>query len=163
MSEGNADYVDMGKPGYVYLVQMERSSYYKIGRSVDVPRRMSDFGILLPFPHRLVFARRVPHAPYAEESLHRKFEAFRTNGEWFKLTHYEIQWADLWLQFVQCVDSIERFRKVFDEDPVYIDSLYRYARIFAAMSRRHSRRLENLCAHLRQKPITVPVISEAVS
>lgn len=83
--------------GFVYVVQMEESELYKIGRTVNLPRRMSEFGILLPFPYKLVTARRVGDARTTESHLHSHFSNSRLNGEWFRLTAEDLQIINLWL------------------------------------------------------------------
>ena len=55
------------------------SVWCKIGKSLDIARRLQDFN--LPGPMRLV-----GHLPSmdAERELHERFRALRTNGEWFR-------------------------------------------------------------------------------
>lgn len=132
------------KQGFIYVVQMEGHDLYKIGRSVNVPRRMSEFGVQLPFKHRLLFAHRIPDAVGQETWLHRDFGRYRANGEWFKLIpeHVEvIRWRLLLVQVNALIGDIqERFA---DED-LYASRLERYAILFTRLSRRLERRLRGL-------------------
>lgn len=127
-------------PGFVYVVQMEGSPMFKIGRSVDVPRRMSEFGLLLPFPYRLLFARRVPCALRAETFLHSYFSSERSNGEWFRLREVDVKWAHLWLLYIQNSETIHSLGKRFCEEPFYPELLAKYGRVFTLLARRNQRR-----------------------
>jgi hypothetical protein len=75
--------------GYVYIIEAE-DGFYKIGRSKNVPRRMSEFGVLLPSPVKPVYAFKMSDAPWAEKAMHQAFANQRANGEWFKLSHRHI-------------------------------------------------------------------------
>lgn len=71
------------RPGYVYLVA--GNDHFKIGRSKNLPARMSSFGLHLPFPVKLIHAIPAYDCVWAEAILHDVFSLYRVNGEWFKL------------------------------------------------------------------------------
>lgn len=70
--------------GFVYVLESSES-YYKIGKSKDVGRRIKQLGIQLPFKLTLAYAFYTPACSKIEELLHQGFSAKRLNGEWFNL------------------------------------------------------------------------------
>lgn len=72
------------EPGFVYAIHAVGSNYYKIGKSVNPDRRLLQIAPQMPFRTRFV---RVWHSYFmsmAETYLHRTYERYRTNGEWFE-------------------------------------------------------------------------------
>lgn len=65
----------------VYFVQDEHG-YVKIGWTVNVAARLS--GLQVGSPHSLFLIRVIDGGPATEAWLHRRFEAFRVRGEWFR-------------------------------------------------------------------------------
>lgn len=128
--------------GFIYVVQMEGHPLYKIGRSSNVPRRMSEIGIQLPFPYQLCFAHRVPNSHFTESDLHDDFSWARLNGEWFRLTLSALTIIEAKLLVIQVQDLVDRI--VSAMDPVEMTSteeLARYGRLFLSLSKRLDRRL----------------------
>lgn len=80
---------DEDRPGYVYVVKAA-SGEYKIGHTNSIPRRLSDFGLQLPFPVELVFAIPADDRYSLERHLHERFADLRMHGEWFNLTDADI-------------------------------------------------------------------------
>ena len=127
---------------FVYLVRMETQPIYKIGYSTSVPRRMSQFGVLLPFPYRLEFALRVGGARTAESSLHELFQHRRMNGEWFRLDDRDVSNIKWRLLSLQALDLILSLRRRF-RDEEYANGIARleqYGRAFQLAARRFHRR-----------------------
>lgn len=154
-------------PGYVYIVQMQGYPSYKIGHTVNLQSRMSAFGILLPFPYRLVFARKVSDCRHLEQILHAAFKHQRMNGEWFRLSAKDLKAADAWLLYVQSQDLIRRVMQAFMDDPnsIGFPGMAIWARFFLRLHDRDARRSENLAIH--NQPDTnnsnqLHVISEVV-
>lgn len=69
-----------------YLIKDKMTGYYKIGRSVDPERRLSDLSIANPSIslHMVIFDD-------VELTLHKKYSSFRRIGEWFRLSEKEIE------------------------------------------------------------------------
>lgn len=78
------------RAGYIYLVA--GGQYYKIGRSNDVDRRMTEISPKLPFELEVLFVLEVPDMYQAEANLHHKFRDKRINGEWFALDADDVGW-----------------------------------------------------------------------
>lgn len=78
------------RPGYIYLVEGDRS--YKIGKATNVPNRLRSF-LQLPFRTRLIHTIPTIDMAWAEAFLHRQFAHCRLNGEWFDLAPGEVDWV----------------------------------------------------------------------
>lgn len=131
-------------PGFIYVAQMEGHGVYKIGRSSNVPRRMSEIGIQLPFPYRLCFAHKVLHVHFMESDLHRDLSHLRKNGEWFELSERTLRAIKLKLIYAQSEWLTQRLVDRFNADDLYPDILRQYGRLFSNLGRRNDRRLNNL-------------------
>lgn len=134
----------MDTEGYIYVVQMEGHDIYKIGRSTDVPRRMSEFGTLLPFPFKLHFAHRVNYAHQVEQSLHRDFHRFRQNGEWFCLSTGQVKWIKAWLLVTQAYELADYLRGRCAGGYTHYEDLEQLGRVFISTSRRIQRRVTQM-------------------
>lgn len=135
---------DRFDPGYIYVAQMVGHSIYKIGRSSNVPRRMSEIGVQLPFPYRLVFAHKVPYVHYMESDLHRDNASYRKNGEWFELSGNSLDVIQRRLLYAQTEWLTHRVVRRFNEDDLYPNVLRQYGKIFFMLGRRNDRRLSRL-------------------
>ena len=80
--------------GYVYLVGMADTAFYKIGMSLDPRIRLQTLQTGNPRALRLVKTRAVGDMRGAESGLHRRFEAWRVldvdSREWFELESEEL-------------------------------------------------------------------------
>lgn len=75
----------------VYIIRdVSVTNFCKIGRTNDMNRRLSDFGVKLPFQLRLVYFIMTPHSHRLERQLHALFHDKRVNGEWFQLEPEDI-------------------------------------------------------------------------
>jgi hypothetical protein len=76
--------------GFVYLMKAGR--YYKIGRTNSLGRREYELAIQLPEKARKVhLIKAIDDASGIEAYWHKRFEAKRTNGEWFELDAADVQ------------------------------------------------------------------------
>jgi hypothetical protein len=76
--------------GYVYIIQCENHSLYKIGVAANVESRRQLLQIGCPFELRTVEFSKC-RDPYAtEELLHEMVGKHRVRGEWFRLTDAQL-------------------------------------------------------------------------
>lgn len=66
---------------YVYLIGSADSHTVKIGRSIDVERRLAD--IQRMSPAKLAVLWKTEGGSDLEAALHRRFTEYRSHGEWF--------------------------------------------------------------------------------
>ncbi len=78
-------------PGNIYVVKAA-NGLYKIGMAVNVAKRLHEIRALSPVPVILVHAFRTECMLRTEQSLHKKFEATRDHGEWFRLDENQVKW-----------------------------------------------------------------------
>ncbi|KAL8719059.1 MAG: hypothetical protein Q9225_003875 [Loekoesia sp. 1 TL-2023] len=73
--------------GFVYLIHMDGTAFYKIGMSLDPQLRLRTLQTGNPHALHILNSRPVPDMRSAETSLHRRFEAYRVQNliarEWF--------------------------------------------------------------------------------
>lgn len=70
-------------PGYIYLLHSDHG--HKIGKAKNVPQRISQFTLKLPYPVELIHTISAKDMAQAEKQLHERFAHARINGEWFAL------------------------------------------------------------------------------
>lgn len=71
---------------YVYLIRMERTHFYKIGKSNDPHGRLANMQTASPYKLHLLHVFKADNATAAEESLHARLHGTKREGEWFKLS-----------------------------------------------------------------------------
>jgi hypothetical protein len=87
--------------GQVYLYKMPKfGPYYKIGKSKDTVRRGKELQIQLPENIVLIHAIETDDPSGVETYWHKRFEAKRTNGEWYKLSANEVKAFKRWRRIV---------------------------------------------------------------
>lgn len=74
--------------GYVYLLRA--GHYYKIGKAVDLKKRMDQIRLSLPFKADLIHSIEAFFPSEVELHWHKRFADKRQNGEWFVLTDEEV-------------------------------------------------------------------------
>jgi hypothetical protein len=82
---------------YVYLIHdMEVTGYYKIGRTDNPSRRLTQFGVQLPFRVGVVHIIPTNDSKTLERQLHEHFKSQRARGEWFNLTDDDVLTIVAW-------------------------------------------------------------------
>jgi hypothetical protein len=84
-----------GKYGFVYLVREHRGEY-KIGRTNLVDRRLSELGATSAVEQILIHEIKTDDPSGIEAYWHRRFQAKRMKGEWFKLTAADVKAFRRW-------------------------------------------------------------------
>lgn len=81
----------MDRSGYIYIIKAD-TGHYKIGRSNNIPRRMSLFAVKLPFDFEIIHTFPCDDMFEAERMLHDAYtqRGFHVKGEWFNLTDSEL-------------------------------------------------------------------------
>lgn len=77
--------------GFVYLVRAGTGAY-KIGRSINVEKRLQSLRTQSPDPITLVHAVPVSDSVWAERFIHTRFAPHRGKGEWFALSSDQVAW-----------------------------------------------------------------------
>jgi hypothetical protein len=73
------------KSGFVYLIRLQKTQIYKIGKADDPERRLSGLQTANPFELNLLYSFKADNVFVAERELHRVLDHIRMGGEWFKL------------------------------------------------------------------------------
>ena len=82
---------------YMYLYIIECQGFYKIGTTKMVYARLNNIKTCNPFPVNLITQFRFKDAESAntaETYLHKKFQALRERGEWFRLRATDVEWVN---------------------------------------------------------------------
>ena len=79
------------KPEYIYLIREGTTDHYKLGRSVNVQRRLKQLNSGNPRPLHIRYSLKKPDAKNVEKSLHIYYASHRldTEYEWFTFTEAE--------------------------------------------------------------------------
>jgi len=70
--------------GFIYFIQGECGGPIKIGYTTDLEQRLKS--LQTGYPDRLELLLAFPANPNYEKAIHKQFEEYRLNGEWFKPT-----------------------------------------------------------------------------
>jgi hypothetical protein len=77
---------DSDKAGYVYLINAIGTNRYKIGRTLDLKRRVSQLNYQSSYPLKIVLSFKSYYPAEDEKALHKKFASYRVHGEWFEFS-----------------------------------------------------------------------------
>jgi transcription elongation factor Elf1 len=75
---------------YVYIVRIDNTAYYKIGKTSDIDNRMEILRYYNPMPMSIVYLHKCNDAGLLEIRLHRIYSRFRRQGEWFELHDFSL-------------------------------------------------------------------------
>lgn len=84
--------------GYVYVIRMADTSFYKIGMSTDPRQRLSILQRTSPYSLKIYRKLLCRHPVFLERELHRVFKRYRKQYEWFDLTVDAIGLLDFLLE-----------------------------------------------------------------
>lgn len=76
--------------GYVYLIG--GGGFYKIGKAINLDRRLNQISPKLPFEVSLIHSIETDDISEMEEAFHEMFAPKRANGEWFRLNQEDIDY-----------------------------------------------------------------------
>lgn len=79
------------KEGFIYLIESE-NGYFKLGRSVDVERRLSQHEMDYPLQLRVIHSFASNDVRRDEKRLLRNFSDRQLRGEWFSLELQDVLW-----------------------------------------------------------------------
>lgn len=79
-----------GRPSYLYVI--EGGGLVKLGRSLNVKRRVRDLQRASPTPLQLLAV--IPETMLSEEDAHERWSELRQHGEWFEPTPELRGWID---------------------------------------------------------------------
>lgn len=77
--------------GYIYLIESE-NGYYKLGRSIDVERRLSQHEMDYPLKMWVLHSFKSNNVKKDERKVLNLFADKQLRGEWFNLDGYDVSW-----------------------------------------------------------------------
>jgi hypothetical protein len=77
------------KIGHVYLLKHDK--VYKIGKSIDASRRYKDIKVQMPHKTEEIHVIKTDDPSGIEAYWHNRFKDKRLEGEWFKLSAYDVK------------------------------------------------------------------------
>lgn len=92
LSDPNSEPADVAeglRDGFVYMLKLGK--HYKVGMTIDVPRRHRQIALELPEKPDVVHSIRTDDPEGIEAYWHRRFASKQTNGEWFALDAKDIR------------------------------------------------------------------------
>jgi hypothetical protein len=99
---------------YVYLIRCSENSYYKIGISKNVERRLKQIQTSSPDEVYLIHKYESKYASRIEKALHNFFISYHRNNEWFELSLNEE------INFLEMCSSIEKNLIYLEENKIGI-------------------------------------------
>lgn len=82
--------INSGSIGFVYVIRTV-GDYYKIGKTTSLERRFPEIKLQLPYKEfEAILIIETNDKDELERLLHLHFQRKRTNGEWFRLTDFDI-------------------------------------------------------------------------
>lgn len=147
------------KTGFIYVLQMEGHDYYKIGRTVNLNKRVSQISPQMPGRLEIVLAHKVADCFFGEAQLHKDLKHKRLNGEWFSLDTADLDLiesrllasqAERFLWFI-----VDKFRN--DVEAISLKTIERHGRLITLSARRVDRRITKMW-DLYPRPFETPTV-----
>jgi len=99
---------------YVYLSQSLENSYYKIGISKHPQKRLSENQTGNPSKTQIIHMFKSEFPYLVETAIHRRYEGFRKNGEWFDLSiEVEVNFLSYCRQIEENLEFLRKSGNVF--------------------------------------------------
>ena len=133
---------------------MEGHPYYKIGRTINVDRRITQISPQMPGKIRLVSAIKVRDIYKSESVLHENFKSERMNGEWFRLSADDLTQIRLHLLVDQSFLLTEALLGCVNAEAGFVRNLTNMGRAAALLSRsvhRTQRRMSRYFAFVHER------------
>jgi hypothetical protein len=77
--------------GWVYLIHAVGTNRYKIGKTFDIERRLTELSYQSPYPLERVLEFETLYPSTDEKILHKKFASNRVCGEWFEFEQVNLE------------------------------------------------------------------------
>lgn len=85
----------------VYVIQIQNTDNYKIGRTKNIRRRIKEFSTGNPYNIKLLYFIRTKHYTSLEKHLHLSFKENRATREWFTFNDLEFKQLEALLGYIQ--------------------------------------------------------------
>jgi hypothetical protein len=96
-----AKYQNGRDDGYIYMIKEQKTFTYKIGMTRHLKSRSDAFGVNLPFEWEYIAIVKVDNRQKTEALIHKKYERYRKNGEWFSFNKENLK---------ECYDFLKSFQ-----------------------------------------------------
>ena len=83
------------RDGVVYVIRAGQTNLYKIGRTINIDRRLRQLQMMNSQPLTIVKLIQCHDAIATETNLHQKFKLNRRQGEWFELSESAIEFLEV--------------------------------------------------------------------
>lgn len=94
----------------VYVIKVQNSSKYKIGRTINIKKRIKQFSTGNPFNIKLLYFIETINYKKLEKNLHNILKQFRIKGEWFNFEDNDL---------VELESAIAQYTEKSNENKLY--------------------------------------------
>ena len=101
--------------GYIYVLNIEGTDFYKFGVSQNPARRISDLSNATPFNILIIYAEQFNQVYEVETLIHNKIEDFYIKNEWFELSYLDALEAIFILNEIKPTSDINPYIKELQE------------------------------------------------
>ncbi len=96
---------EIGGEKGVYVIKMQNTEKYKIGKTIDLKRRLKQFSTGNPENIKITYFIATEHYKSLEKHLHEVFNDSRISGEWFSFNEERLQELESHLSLLQSDQS----------------------------------------------------------
>lgn len=93
--------------GYIYILNIENTDYYKFGVSQNPSRRIRDLSNATPFILNLIFSCSFLNVYNIESRIHKRIKDFYVKSEWFKMEKALVNNIIEDLKLLSIVDQVD--------------------------------------------------------